>query len=637
MLQTIRDRAQGWLAWVIVILISVPFALWGIQSYFDVGGVPIAATVNGVEIPARDLDRRVEQARMELRERLGAAYDPAEFDDRQLRAEVLDALVREVLLLDVVRDLGLRIADQDVQIQVLSDPSFQQDGRFDKETYERLLQYQGMTPGMYEAQLRQQMAAGQLIRAVSTSELATTSELNDYQRLMEQRRELSYLRFPVAEYRTDAPLDEAAISAFYEAHPAQFQSPEQVKIDYLVLDTDALASKTESTESDLRSIYETDQARFAQPERRHVRHILLKAPDDGAAQAVLDEIEGIRERLLAGASFDELAKTHSQDPGSGAAGGSLGVIESGIMVPPFDQAAFALAQGQISEPVRTQFGYHLIEVTEIFPAQIKPFEDVREQLETESSKQRADALYYDLGERLASITYESPDSLIPAAEELGLVLQQSDWIGRSGGEGVLAHPKVVAAAFSDEIRLEGRNSDMIEPERDRLQAVVLRVAEHRDATLQPLSEVRDEIVAEIKQEKAKADAAAAAESSVEKLRQSSDWAAVSETLKPETPGLVDRRASEVPAAVLDTAFRLPAPAQGAFSVATATLDNGDSAVVRIARVEDGEVETREAGQPAPESIMLTQIMGRQAYENMLKDMERRADIKKRAVVTDDPL
>ncbi|MBK1722307.1 SurA N-terminal domain-containing protein [Thiocystis violacea] len=641
MLQTIRDRAQGWIAWAIVILISIPFALWGIQSYLDVGGEPIAATVNGVEIPARDLDRRVQQSRLELRERLGAAYDAAAFDDKQLRREVLDDMIQETLLLNEVRQLGLRVADQDVQIQILADPAFQKDGRFDKETYERLLKYQGLSPAMYEAQMRQRMAAGQLARAVSASEVTTPYEMEQYQRLMNQKRELSYVKLPLSDYQTDAPIDDAEVSAFYDANPARFQSPEQVKLDYLVLDVESLAPKVEVGEEDLRQAYEADKARFAQPERRNVRHILRKVSedaDDATAKAALDELQGIRARILAGESFEELAKESSQDPGSATNGGSLGVIESGIMVPAFDQAAFALEKGKISEPVRTQFGYHIIEVTEIIPSQTKPFEEVRDQLRAELSKQRADGLYYDIGERLASLSYESPDSLEPAAEELGLSVQHSDWISRDGGgEGILAEPKVIAAAFSDEVRGQGLNSDMIEPERDRLQAVVLRVADHREASVKPLSEVRDEILAEIKKAKAKEAAAAAAESIAEKLRQSSDWAVVDAALKPESPGLVGRRAPEVPAAVLDAAFKLPAPADGGVTVGTATLDDGDAVVVRLARVEDGEVKPSQDGKPAPESFLLTQIMGRQLSEDMLKDMESRADIERKAVETGDSL
>jgi peptidyl-prolyl cis-trans isomerase D len=217
---------------------------------------------------------------------------------------------------------------------------------------------------MYEAQLRQKMNATQLIRAVSSSELATRAELDAYKRLMGQKREISYLRLPLAEHRSEEPIDEARITAYYDSNRARFQSPEQVKLDYLVLDTDSLSSKVEVSEEDLRQLYESDQVRFVQPERREVRHLLLKVDegaDEAAAQAALDEIQAIRARIQAGESLEELAKTLSQDPGSAANGGSLGIIESGIMVPAFDQAAFALKTGELSEPVRTPFGYHLIE------------------------------------------------------------------------------------------------------------------------------------------------------------------------------------------------------------------------------------------------------------------------------------
>lgn len=637
MLQTIRERAQGWIAWAIVILISIPFALWGIQSYLGVGGEPIAATVNGVEIPARELDRRVQETRFELRERLGAAYDPAAYDDQRLRAEVLETLIQEALLMDVVERLGLRVSDQEVQMQILSDPAFIKDGRFDKETYERLLRFQGLTPAMYEAQLRQKMSATQLIRAVSSSELATRAELDAYKRLMGQKREISYLRLPLAEHRTEEPIDEARITAYYDSNRARFQSPEQVKLDYLVLDTDSLSSKVEVSEEDLHQLYASDQARFAQPERREVRHLLLKVDadaDEAKAQAVLDEIQAIRARIQAGESFEELAKTLSQDPGSAAKGGSLGIIESGIMVPAFDQATFALKAGELSEPVRTPFGYHLIEVIQILPSEAKPFEAVREQLRTELAKQRAEGLFYDLAERLANISYESRDSLDPAAEELGLTIQHSDWIGREGGgEGVLSHPKVLAAAFSEDVLVGGHNSDMIEPERDRLQAVVLRVTGHREASVKPLDEVREEIVTAIRDEQARSAAKSAAEALAEKLRDGSGWSAAGEALKPESPGLVDRQSPEVPAGVLDAAFKLPVPTDGAVSVGTAILDDGDAVVVRLTKVEDGRVEAEAEGSAdgfSAESFIISQIMGRQAYINMLDDMKSRAKIERKA-------
>ena len=638
MLQTIRERAQGWIAWAIVILISIPFALWGIQSYLGVGGEPIAATVNGVELPERELDRRVQEARLDLRERLGADYDPATVDDQRLRAEVLDTLIQETVLLEAVKRLGLRVSDQEVQLQILSDPSFVKDGRFDKETYERLLRFQGLTPALYEAQLRQKLSATQLVRAIASSELATRTERDAYKRLMGQRREISYLRLPLAAHRTEEPLDEARITAYYDSNRARFQTPEQVKLDYLVLDSEQLAATIEVSEDELRQLYASDQARFVQPERRAVRHLLLKVEDGAdaaAAQAVLEQIQALRARIQAGESFEELAKTLSQDPGSAAQGGSLGIIESGIMVPAFDQAAFALAVGAVSEPVRTNFGYHLIEVTQIQPATTQPFEAVRESLRDQLTKQRAESLFYDLAERLATITYESPESLEPAAQELGLTIQHSDWVSREHSDpGVLAHPKVMAAAFHEEVLVNGRNSDLLEPERDRLQAVVLRVVAHRDVSVKALADVREEMIAAIRDEQARVAAKAAAEALAEKLRDGSDWSAAGADLTPELPGLVDRQSTAVPAGVLDAAFKLAVPTEGGVSVGTAILDDGDAVVVRVTKVEDGQIdaETADAGFSA-EAFIITQMLGRQAYLNALADMQSRAKIERKVTAT----
>jgi len=636
MLQTIRDRAHGWIAWAIVFLISVPFALWGIQSYLDIGGEPIAAKVNGVEITQRDLDRRVQQARMRLREQLGAAYDAAQFDDKQLRREALDSMIRETLLVDVSNRMGLRVSDQELRAQILAEPGFQRDGRFDPPSYENMLQLQGMSPAMFEAQLRQRLVGTQLARAVVDSELVTSAEREEFLRLNGQKRAVAWLRIPASRFMDEGPVDDADIRTYYEANAARFRAPEQVKLDYLVLDVATLATKTDLSEEELRRAYESDQARFGQPERRKVRHILLTVPpgaDEAADTAVRDQIEAVRKRIQDGEPFDQVAKEVSKDPGSAAQGGSLGDIERGIMDPAFDEAAFSLSPGELSEPVKTRFGYHLIDVESVTPNAVKPFDEVRDQLREELAKQRAEALFYDLGERLANVVYESSDSLEPAAEELGLTVQHSDWIGREGGEGLLGSPKVTAAAFSEDVLNERRNSDLIEPEKDVLQAVVVRVADHREAAAIPFDEVREEIVSTLRQERARKAAAEAAAAAAEQLRNGADWAAVAGEDQVEEPGSVGRNDPKLPAPVSETAFTLPVPAGGQAGVGTAVFDDGDAAVVRVTRVEPGEA-TAPAGQGADQArSILGRLMGRQAYEAVLKDMERRADIERKTVAS----
>jgi len=634
MLQAIRERAQGWIAWVIVILISIPFALWGIQSYLGVGSEPVVAKVNGLEITDRDLSRRVQQARIELRERLGAAYDPAAFEEAGLRSEVLNDMIRQTLLLTVSNRIGMRVSDEEVRMQILSEPAFQRDGRFDRDAYDRLLQIQGLSPAKFEGQLRQQLIGNQLLRAVVGSEFVTRGELDQYQRLVGQTRDLAFVQVKASDFQSDDPVREDEIKTYYESNPALFQSPEMVMLDYLVLDVAELAQGEAITDEELQRIYEDDQARFGQPEQRSVRHLLLSVPpgsDEAAAGAVLEKILSIRNRILAGEAFSELAESESQDPGSATQGGALGTIEQGLMDPVFDLVAFTLPLGELSEPVRTRFGYHLIEVTEIIPPKTKPFEEVEEDLRAEVSRQRAESLFYDLGERLANVAYESPDSLEPAADELGLSIRTSDWIGREGGEGILSHPRVVGAAFSDEVLISRANSDLIEPERDVLRAIVLRVADHRVASTRPLDEVRDEIIEAMRFERAREKASQTAEALAEQVRRGISWSEAMPDAVVEAPGAVDRNNPDIPGPVRDLAFTLPVPREGEMSVGTAAFPEGDIAVVQVLAVEDGEVSPAEDASPMSEASVLAQLLGRQAYEAMLGDMERRAKVERRAI------
>ena len=329
MLQAIRERAQGWIAWLIVGLISVPFALWGIQSYVGVNAEPIAATVDGFEITQRDLDQRFQRSRAELRERLGASYRPEMFDDKQLRREVLDDMIREHLVLETSRTLGMRASDQEVRLTVLSDPSFQTAGRFDKGVYETRLRQSGMVPAQFEDRLRQRLLATQLARALVASEVVTGRELDEALRLTGQKRDLSYLTLPAAAFASDAPIAEEEIARYFEANADRFQDPEQVKVEYLVLDAEHLPGIAAPSDAKLREAYDAHPEQFGQPERRRARHILLAVPAgaDAAADAQAKAgIEAARERIGKGEDFAAVAKEVSQDPGSKTRGGDLGRV-----------------------------------------------------------------------------------------------------------------------------------------------------------------------------------------------------------------------------------------------------------------------------------------------------------------------
>lgn len=631
MLSTIRERAQGWIAWAIVILISIPFALWGIQSYLGVGSEPVAVQVNGIEITEREVDMRYQQVRMRLREQLGAAWRPELFDEKTMRQQVLDQMVEETLLLQVSREMGLRASDAELRAAILANPAFQDAGRFSRSTYERMVELQGMTPPQYEEALRQRIVGTQLERAVIGSELLTERELAEAIRLEGQQRRVSYVRLSRQDFESDEPVSEDRLRAYYQENPDQFRTPERVKLRYLVLDASTIGGAQDVDEETLRDTYEAELDRFRAPERRAVRHILVQvAPDADAspAEAAKARAAEIRERILAGEDFAAVAQEVSEDPGSAAQGGDLGTIEPGLMDPAFDQAAFALKRDVVSEPIRSAFGYHLIEVTDIDQASVQPFEAVRDQLAAEAGKRGAEALYFDWAERLANLTYESPDSLEPAAEALGLEIQESGWLERSGGEGIFAHPRVMAAAFSDEVLRQGLNSEIIEPEHNVLQAVVLRVAEHEEASVRPFDQVREQIATTLRGQRAADAAAEAAAAMVEQLRGGASLAEAAGDRAVVDAGTIGREASAVPPAVRSVAFTLPRPGGGGASYGSASLAGGDAAVVAVSAVEDGSLEELDDRARARERREAAQILGSAYFDDLVQDLKVRSRIER---------
>jgi peptidyl-prolyl cis-trans isomerase D len=280
--------------------------------------------------------------------------------------------------------------------------------------------------------------------------------------------------------------------------------------------------------------------------------------------------------------------------------------------------------------VRSRFGYHLIETTEITPASTKPFEEVRAELIAEVTKQEASSHFFDQSERLATLVYETPDSLAPAAEQLGLQVQASDWIPRSGGADLFGNPKLLNAAFSDDLIKQGVNSELIEPEKDRMQAVVLRVVDHRDASVKPIGEVREEIVVALRQARAREAALAAVEVMRNRLREGAGIADVASDYAVENLGLVTREDARIPKEVRDVAFTLPRPAQGSVSAGSAKLNDG-AALVVVLQVEDGSLEDAPAGARGQQGEAMARAIGSQGYRHLVEDLESRAKIERKAL------
>jgi peptidyl-prolyl cis-trans isomerase D len=604
MLQEIRERAQGWFAWAIVVLISIPFALWGIQEYLGFGRVPVLAKVNGQEITERDLDNAMHRQRPQAGE-----VDP-EGGQAQRRQTVLDGMISETLLVQATDAMKMRVGDAAVVGAIRSVPAFQRDGHFDMPAYQQVLRQQGMQEAAFEQQLRRLLVTDQLVEGIRGSAFVTPAELRDSLRLSEQQRDAGYFVLRRSDFATTAAPTDDEIKAYYERNRDAFMSPERVQVEYLELDAAALAGSSQPDEEAIKGYFEQHRHELVQPPQRRARHILFAA--DAAAGAgklaeAQQKAQTAIERLRKGEDFAALAKELSDDPGSAGQGGDLGLFERGVMVKEFEDVAFSLPVGQVSEPVRSPFGVHLIEVTEVREGEEPSLETMRPKVVQALQRAEAERLFYEQVERLSDLTYENAGSLDPAAEALGLKSRVTDWFGREGGLGVLAVPKVVAAAFSEEVRGEGRNSEPIEvgPEH----TVVLRVRAHEPARLRPLEEVRTEVVARLADEKAAVAARARATELLGRARAGEGLDALAKEAGSgyERVARMGRRPVGVPPPIAQAVFGLPrVPAGGSAAFVLVDLGNGDVAVAGLFGVEDGSAAVNEAQAQALRTALAAQ-------------------------------
>jgi peptidyl-prolyl cis-trans isomerase D len=484
MLQAINDRIKGWLGIVIVILIGLPFALWGIQSYLDDAGPQYAAKVNDSEISASEFERSVSMQRQSILRQNGGQLP---FDETVLRERTLTQLINQRLLEGVTFESGYRISDRVLSERIKQ--LFTVDGVFDRQRFEATVASIGMNIPMYEQSLRNELRLQQMQSAIANTAFVTQQEVKKLASLSEQTRDISVLTFNVDHFSTAAKATDEQIKQYYNTNLQRFMNPEKVKVDYVEITSDALAENIEIDEQQIKKMYDDYVASVSGREERKASHILIKTSDDKAAAQI--KIESLKKELEQGADFAELAKKYSQDPGSAAKGGDLDWIALGEMVKPFEQALFAMDKGSISDVVETQFGYHLIKLDDVRSEPVLPLGVKRYEFEDEIKADSVASLFYDLSERLASTAYENPDSLDVVVEDLGLKLKTSDYFTRTRGEGIAENEKVRNIAFSPLVLEQGSNSDIIEISPTHV--IVLRINEHVPATAIPLEDVSSKI------------------------------------------------------------------------------------------------------------------------------------------------
>ncbi len=593
MLGLIRERAQGFIAWVIVILIIIPFALFGINEYFETDSNVYVAKVNDVSIPEFEYRRIYQNERAFRQSIVGNDLDSPFMNEESIKRSALDRIVNTEVMSQAASANGFDVGDQLLLQSIASREEFQTDGVFDAALYNALLRANNLSPADFEANVRREMMANQFVAGVMDLAIVTDYELDTLLRIQEQTRKIGYMVLNAESFKADESevFSDDEIKRHYEKNVDRFSLPEQVSLEYVELSADGLLDDIEVDESLLRERYEDRIDSFGLPEERRARHILVDLAEDASdadIEAARSKAADLLARIKAGESFEALAKENSDDAGSAVDGGDLGYFGRGDMVAAFDETVFSMKVGEVSEPVKTPFGFHIIKLEDVREGSTKSFEEVRAELERSYREQQAEDILFDRLEVLSNLTYENPDSLSIAADEMGLTIKTVDFFDRNSGPGIASNPRVRKAAFSSEV-MAGNNSEPLEIGENHM--VVIRINEHRPESYRPLEEVRDDVVALLREQKARNAAVSQGESLLKQLEAGGDVTAMAAEQAAEwnETALVKRNDNSVNHEILNAAFRMAKPAEGETKWRGLKLANGDYAIIALYQVKDGDL------------------------------------------------
>src|SRR5581483_5786964 len=589
MKRTLHERFSGPFVKIVLGVIGVVFGgFFGIQSYFNPRNETFVAKVDGHEISQQDFRERYDAYRQQWQRMMGAQFDMQTFDTPARKREVLDRLIDEQLVLDANEKLGAAVPIADVRSEIESVPAFQVDGKFSVDQYRLLLSAQHRSATQFEDEVRKDIALRQLPMQINASGFATPRDVDEYLRLRDQTRDF---RFVKLEKPTSEPkIADADIEAYYKAHGDEFQTPEKVSLDYLELDGSKLAADIKPDEAALKQRYDEQKSRFVQPEQRLASHILVKVDknaDPAAQKAALEKAQAIAKEAKTTKDFAALAKAKSDDLGSKAQGGDLGWLGKGDTDPAFEAALFAMNKGEVSDPVKSDEGYHIIELRDVRPEKVRSFDEVKGELAKQYVDTERERAYSDTASRLTDLVYQDPSSLDTPAKELGLTVQKTGLFARTGGTGIAANPAVVKAAFSNQVLVEGNDSDPIELGPNHM--VVVRVDEHEKPQPKPLGEVREEIRKKLVSQELAKQVREQADALFDRLQkgESLDKVAADAKLKVEEEKDIGRNAANLDRTLVTEVFKLARP--GDKPVDGKIALGGDAyALVELTAVKDGD-------------------------------------------------
>ena len=649
MLQKLRDKTTGWIATVILGLLMIPFAFFGMESYMSQRvdtyaariaqppswwqsapqAWPISYLWRTHEIDSGEFRQRFEQARMRAREEQGDKFDAKTFESTENKRKVLDEMIDEQVMRMGAEREGIVVSDGEVRNAIQAIPDFQVDGKFDADRYQLLLASQNppLVAREFEQKIRDSLQYGLIPSRLAESAFVTKAEVERVMHLIAEQRDVSFVMMPPTPVDS-APVSAAQIQDWYKTHLAEYRQPETLRLEYVEVDGSTLPVSVVD-EAALRSRYEDEAAKFSAGEQREVSHILVQVAADAsdedkkAAEARASKIAA--EASAPGADFAALAKANSDDTGSRDNGGALGLMTKGSLPGPFEDAAFAMKSGEIRGPVKSDFGWHIIKVDAIHAGTQRPFEEVRAQLQAELQESERERTYNELSGKLVDEVYKSPSSLEPAAKTMGLEVKTTPAFSRAGGDGIAADQKVVRAAFSEALIQDGTASDPIEIGPNH--SVMIRVIEHNPERPRPLSEVSAAVVSAIHLDRQRKTAEAAADALVKAARTGS-LAKAADSAKlamAQMDGL--QRGSMIPSRpAVDAFFDTPRPQDNKIPVDKVEID-GQFIVYAIRAVHDGDITDATAQEREQLSMQLATIAGVEAQKAYVKASRAKFRIK----------
>jgi len=636
MLQAIRNKMHGWPSVILLGICVLAMSLFGMESYFTSRNDTFVAKVGKHEISQNDFQNRVNQLRQQAADEQGDHFDSSVFEKPEVKQQILDAMVDQQLLLQANDDWGMRVSDQAVRDYIATIPAFQLNNQFDPTTYRTYLESQRKTPDSFESDIRSSLS-GQLIPdAVNDTTIVTDATMDRFLSLISQRRDLRYFVLPRPKLADDQVTD-AQIDAFYKAHQADYMNPEQVSVKYLEVNGADLKPDAAPSDDDLKKRYEDEKQRFVQPEQRLVSHILINVPANATPdqqKAALAKAEKIAAQATPG-NFASLAKQDSEDLGSKIQGGDLGWLQKGVTNAPFEAAMFALQKNQISKPVLSPDGYHIIFLRDLRSGETKPFNDVRDQLVKELSTGGKDRKYNEVAGKLSDNTYQNPSSLEPAAAALSIPIKTTALFSRQGGSDVLSsNPKFVAAAFGDDVLVQGNNSALVDLGNNH--SVVLHIDKHVPAALRPLAEVKADVQKKILDERTVAAEKKQADEMIASLNKGDAMPSVAASVHATIKTVVEAvrsqapqaqaTAATTPAPLLKQAFLMPHPAAGKSQFAAVDMQDGTFALLAVDKVQDGDLSKVPPEEHDALRQQMAQAYGAEATRELIEQLRAKTKI-----------